>query len=71
MSAPYHAVLSKLDQSETYANEVTAALTDDEAKAKAYQWAWTECGKRGIAKALLILTGGTIKRSHSEVIDLS
>jgi hypothetical protein len=63
----YDAVLVDIkDQDLTYSTEVIDAATDEEAVAEAREWARTECKIIGTAR--LIVTGGSISGSHSEVI---
>ena len=67
----YDAVLQDIKDPSIYIGEgqrTIDASTDDEAKAKAREWARAECQKIG-KKARLVVTGGTIYGSHSEEID--
>ena len=68
---PYDAVLQDIkDPSVSYGAQVIEASTDDEAKSKAREWARAECKTQKISKKiLLIVRGGTIYGSYSEVID--
>jgi hypothetical protein len=67
-SDQYDALLVDIkDQDLTHSTEVIEAATDAEAIAEAREWARTEC--ENIGKALLIVTGGGIRGSHSEVIE--
>jgi hypothetical protein len=52
----------------SYGCETFQAMNDGEGIVLALQWAMAECQKIG-KKALLIVTGGSIHGSHSEVIE--
>jgi hypothetical protein len=58
------------DHSNSYSADVIFASTDADAKAKARQWATEECEMVSVDRALLILTGGSIKGSYSVMIEL-
>lgn len=57
-----------IDQASSYGRETIDAASDNEAISKAREWARAECEKIG-KTALLIVTGGDIHGSHSEVIE--
>ena len=57
------------DHSNSYSADVIFASTDADAKAKARQWATEECERVSVDRALLILTGGSIKGSYSVMIE--
>ena len=64
----YDAVLEDIKDRSNLGLEIIEATTDAEAIGEARQWAKAECQKIG-EKALLIVIGGSISGSHSEVIE--
>jgi hypothetical protein len=64
----YDAVLEDIKDRSNLGLEIIEAATDAEAISKAREWAKSECQKIG-EKALLIVVGGAISCSHSEVIE--
>jgi hypothetical protein len=64
----YDAELRDVDQRSTYDRKTVRAANKEEAIGEARQWAVARCDEIG-KKLRLIVTGGSIYGSHSEVIE--